>query len=120
MAERATCPSKGSSDTKVCSSGIVLSLGALALMTATSQGERMISCFEILMLVCLICVDLFLFVSVHQPSNPIDVGARPGAVPHTLLQKDPRVSIGFYQHLILIVISLPLSKPPLQCRRWLC
>lgn len=36
-----------------------------------------------------------LSVSVHQPSNPIDVAARPGAVPHTLLQKDPRVSIGF-------------------------
>lgn len=29
--------------------------------------------------------------SLCQASNPIDVAARPGAVPHTLLQKDPRV-----------------------------
>ncbi|XP_010795523.1 autism susceptibility gene 2 protein-like, partial [Notothenia coriiceps] len=27
-----------------------------------------------------------------KSSNPIDVGGRPGAVPHTLLQKDPRIS----------------------------
>ncbi|KAJ8380197.1 hypothetical protein SKAU_G00009750 [Synaphobranchus kaupii] len=30
-----------------------------------------------------------------QASNPIDVAARPGAVPHTLLQKDPRVTDPF-------------------------
>ncbi|XP_030214420.1 autism susceptibility gene 2 protein isoform X6 [Gadus morhua] len=30
-----------------------------------------------------------------KASNPIDVGARPGAVPHTLLQKDPRISDPF-------------------------
>ncbi|KAJ3603824.1 hypothetical protein NHX12_028565 [Muraenolepis orangiensis] len=30
-----------------------------------------------------------------KSSNPIDVGARPGAVPHTLLQKDPRISDPF-------------------------
>ncbi|KAM6965576.1 fibrosin-1-like protein isoform 3-T3 [Aplochiton taeniatus] len=30
-----------------------------------------------------------------KASNPIDVGARPGAVPHTLLQKDPRVTDPF-------------------------
>ncbi|XP_072521383.1 autism susceptibility gene 2 protein isoform X3 [Salminus brasiliensis] len=30
-----------------------------------------------------------------KASNPIDVAARPGAVPHTLLQKDPRVSDPF-------------------------
>lgn len=36
-----------------------------------------------------------LSVCVRQPSNPIDVAARPGAVPHTLLQKDPRVSVAF-------------------------
>ena len=28
-----------------------------------------------------------------QTSNPLDVASRPGAVPHTLLQKDPRVSL---------------------------
>lgn len=38
------------------------------------------------------CLSLCLF-CLLQPSNPIDVAARPGAVPHTLLQKDPRVSI---------------------------
>lgn len=48
-------------------------------------------------------MDLFVFVSVHQPSNPIDVAARPGAVPHTLLQKDPRVSMG---HLLNAVPTL--------------
>ncbi|KAM4577283.1 fibrosin-1-like protein isoform 6-T6 [Odontesthes bonariensis] len=30
-----------------------------------------------------------------KASNPIDVAARPGAVPHTLLQKDPRISDPF-------------------------
>ncbi|XP_017270115.1 autism susceptibility gene 2 protein isoform X9 [Kryptolebias marmoratus] len=30
-----------------------------------------------------------------KASNPIDVAARPGAVPHTLLQKDPRMSDPF-------------------------
>ncbi|XP_066512181.1 autism susceptibility gene 2 protein isoform X4 [Hoplias malabaricus] len=30
-----------------------------------------------------------------KASNPIDVAARPGAVPHTLLQKDPRVTDPF-------------------------
>ncbi|XP_046871931.1 LOW QUALITY PROTEIN: autism susceptibility gene 2 protein [Hypomesus transpacificus] len=30
-----------------------------------------------------------------KASNPIDVAARPGTVPHTLLQKDPRVSDPF-------------------------
>ncbi|CDQ74337.1 unnamed protein product [Oncorhynchus mykiss] len=30
-----------------------------------------------------------------KSSNPIDVASRPGAVPHTLLQKDPRVSDPF-------------------------
>lgn len=35
----------------------------------------------------------FLSLSLCQASNPIDVAARPGAVPHTLLQKDPRVSV---------------------------
>ncbi|XP_066546285.1 fibrosin-like 1 isoform X12 [Amia ocellicauda] len=30
-----------------------------------------------------------------KASNPIDVASRPGAVPHTLLQKDPRVSDPF-------------------------
>ncbi|KAJ8005796.1 hypothetical protein DPEC_G00121600 [Dallia pectoralis] len=30
-----------------------------------------------------------------KSSNPIDVGSRPGVVPHTLLQKDPRVSDPF-------------------------
>ncbi|XP_061763104.1 autism susceptibility gene 2 protein isoform X4 [Nerophis ophidion] len=30
-----------------------------------------------------------------KASNPIDVGSRPGAVPHTLLQKDPRISDPF-------------------------
>uniref|UniRef100_A0A674PB82 Fibrosin like 1 n=1 Tax=Takifugu rubripes TaxID=31033 RepID=A0A674PB82_TAKRU len=30
-----------------------------------------------------------------KPSNPIDVAARPGAVPHTLLQKDPRITDPF-------------------------
>lgn len=43
----------------------------------------------------LITMYLFPFVSLClcQASNPIDVAGRPGAVPHTLLQKDPRVSI---------------------------
>lgn len=35
----------------------------------------------------------FVSLSLCQASNPIDVAGRPGAVPHTLLQKDPRVSI---------------------------
>lgn len=35
---------------------------------------------------------VFVLLSLYQASNPIDVAARPGAVPHTLLQKDPRVS----------------------------
>ncbi|XP_077416668.1 fibrosin-like 1 isoform X8 [Vanacampus margaritifer] len=30
-----------------------------------------------------------------KASNPIDVGGRPGAVPHTLLQKDPRITDPF-------------------------
>lgn len=30
-----------------------------------------------------------------KTSNPIDVGARPGTVPHTLLQKDPRLADPF-------------------------
>ncbi|XP_072770327.1 autism susceptibility gene 2 protein-like isoform X2 [Nerophis lumbriciformis] len=30
-----------------------------------------------------------------KASNPIDVGSRPGAVPHTLLQKDPRITDPF-------------------------
>uniref|UniRef100_A0A3Q3WNG3 Uncharacterized protein n=1 Tax=Mola mola TaxID=94237 RepID=A0A3Q3WNG3_MOLML len=30
-----------------------------------------------------------------KASNPIDVAARPGAVPHTLLQKDPRITDPF-------------------------
>uniref|UniRef100_A0A8C6L570 Fibrosin like 1 n=1 Tax=Nothobranchius furzeri TaxID=105023 RepID=A0A8C6L570_NOTFU len=30
-----------------------------------------------------------------KASNPIDVAARPGAVPHTLLQKDPRINDPF-------------------------
>lgn len=41
----------------------------------------------------LITMYLFVFVFLCQASNPIDVAARPGAVPHTLLQKDPRVSM---------------------------
>ncbi|KAL6465121.1 hypothetical protein MHYP_G00252540 [Metynnis hypsauchen] len=41
---------------------------------------------------------LHLYRSAHRcrlASNPIDVAARPGAVPHTLLQKDPRVTDPF-------------------------
>ena len=40
-----------------------------------------------------VSLSLSLSFSFCQASNPIDVAARPGAVPHTLLQKDPRVSI---------------------------
>lgn len=61
----------------------------------TKGGRGCFSCFAIIMYCLLIFTCLLLLVSVRQPSNPIDVAARPGAVPHTLLQKDPRVSTGF-------------------------
>ncbi|XP_048847262.1 autism susceptibility gene 2 protein-like isoform X2 [Brienomyrus brachyistius] len=41
-----------------------------------------------------------------KASNPIDVAARPGAVPHTLLQKDPRVTDPF---------RTPVRKPGKWC-----
>ncbi|XP_076853976.1 fibrosin-like 1 isoform X2 [Brachyhypopomus gauderio] len=41
-----------------------------------------------------------------KASNPIDVAARPGAVPHTLLQKDPRVADAF---------RTPVRKPGKWC-----
>lgn len=46
-----------------------------------------------LLITAYFCLSVSLSLT-RQASNPIDVAARPGAVPHTLLQKDPRVSIG--------------------------
>lgn len=58
---------------------------------------------------------LCLSLSHRQASNSIDVAGRPGGVPHTLLQKDPRVSIRpVASWTSLLLLCVPWWKPHIE------